>query len=107
MLNTLRATPPLPLGAITVTAMAPLADPGDAASRLALTFREKAFWTFGRGQRLSDMRRLMRQYGLAEANVFPTGTHYRGVPYGTDKNLPVPQDETNNPNFTGCIDRNP
>ena len=106
-LNTLRATPPLPLGAITVTAMAPLADPGDAASRLALTFREKAFWTFGRGQRLSDMRRLMRQYGLAEANVFPTGTHYRGVPYGTDKNLPVPQDETNNPNFTGCIDRNP
>jgi hypothetical protein len=106
-LNALRTAPPQPLGAITVTAMAPLADPGDAASRLALTFREKAFWTFGRGQRLSDMRRLMRQYGLAEANVFPTGTHYRGVPYGTDKNLPVPQDETNNPNFTGCIDRNP
>jgi hypothetical protein len=106
-LNTLRTQPPQPLGAITVTAMAPLADPGDAASRLALTFREKAFWTFGRGQRLSDMRRLIRQYGLAEANVFPTGTHYRGVPYGTDKNLPVPQDETNNPNFTGCIDRNP
>jgi hypothetical protein len=106
-LNALRAAPPIPLGAITVTAMAPLADPGDAASRLALTFREKAFWTFGRGQRLSDMRRLIRQYGMAEANVFPTGTHYRGVPYGTDKNLPVPQDETNNPNFTGCIDRNP
>ena len=106
-LNALRAAPPIALGAITVTAMAPLADPGDAASRLALTFREKAFWTFGRGQRLSDMRRLIRQYGLLEANVFPTGTHYRGVPYGTDKNLPVPQDETNNPNFTGCIDRNP
>jgi hypothetical protein len=106
-LNLLRTQPPQALGAITVTAMAPLADPGDAASRLALTFREKAFWTFGRGQRLSDMRRLIRQYGLAEANVFPTGTHYRGVPYGTDKNLPVPQDETNNPNFTGCIDRNP
>ena len=106
-LNALRAAPPIALGAITVTAMAPLADPGDAASRLALTFREKAFWTFGRGQRLSDMRRLIRQYGLLEANVFPSGTHYRGVPYGTDKNLPVPQDETNNPNFTGCIDRNP
>jgi hypothetical protein len=106
-LNLLRTQPPIPLGAITVTAMAPLADPGDAASRLALTFREKAFWTFGRGQRLSDMRRLLRQYGLAEANVFPSGTHYRGVPYGTDKNLPVPTDELNNPNFTGCLDRNP
>jgi hypothetical protein len=34
------------------------------------------------------------------------GTHYRGGVYGSDVNLPVPKDEEkNNPNFTGCLDR--
>lgn len=106
ILNALRAAPPK-LGEVQAAAMAPLVDPGTSAGRRDLMFREKAFWTFSRGQRLSDMRRLMRQYGMAEASVFPTGTHYRGVPYGHDVNLPVPQDETNNPNFTGCLDRKP
>jgi len=27
--------------------------------------------------------------------------------YGTDVNFPVPVTEKNNPNFTGCLDRNP
>ena len=30
----------------------------------------------------------------------------RGV-YGTDVNFPIPIEEDNNPNFHGCIDRNP
>ncbi len=106
ILNTLRAAPPL-LGTVQAAAMPALVDPGTQASRIDLVFREKAFWTFSRGQRLSDMRRLMRQYGRAEATVFSTGTHFRGVPYGHDVNLPVPQDETNNPNFKGCLDRLP
>jgi hypothetical protein len=53
------------------------------------------------------MRRLIRQYGRTQDQLFPGGTHYRGVPYGTDVNLPVPQDEQNNPNFVVCADRNP
>ncbi|MBI3567136.1 MAG: hypothetical protein HY084_02890 [Gemmatimonadetes bacterium] len=106
ILNALRAAPPK-LGEVQPTVMPPLVDPGTAAARTDLLFWEKAFWTFSRGQRLSDMRRLERQYNRADNTVFPTGTHYRGVPYGTDTNLPVPQDETNNPNFTGCIDRKP
>jgi hypothetical protein len=36
------------------------------------------------------------------------GTHYRGGVYGADVNMPVPKDEEkNNPNFNGCIDRLP
>jgi hypothetical protein len=56
--------------------------------------------TFSRGQRLGDLRRLIRDYGRVPTNTFPEGTHYRGGTYGTDVNLPVPQQEENNPNFT-------
>ena len=104
-LNTLRAAGNIKLGTLTSPVMPALTDPTTAAARVDLLFREKAFWTFSRGQRLSDMRRLIRQYGRDQATVFPVGTHYRGVPYGTDVNLPVPTDETNNPNFKGCLDR--
>ena len=108
ILNALRATPPK-LGEIQPTAMAAL--PSPATTRLAedLYFREKAFWTFSRGQRLGDMRRLIRQYGRTQDQVFPVGEHYRGGSYGTDVNLPVPQAEENNPELGGapaCIDRN-
>jgi hypothetical protein len=104
--NALRAAPPK-LGDITPAAMAPLTDPGTDVARVNLQFREKAFWTFGRGQRLGDMRRLIKQYGRTEATVFPQGTHYKGGLYGSDVNLPVTQPEENNPNFKGCTDRSP
>jgi len=83
-----------------------LTDPGNNPARQDLLFREKAFWTFSRGQRLGDMRRLIRYYGRASGTVFPEGQHYRGPTYGPDVNLPVPQEELNNPKFKGCIDRN-
>ena len=107
-LNALRAAPPK-LGEVQPPVMAALIDPGTATTRQDLLFREKAFWTFGRGQRLFDMRRLIRQYGRTQDQVFPTGTHYRGIPYGTDVNLPVPQDELNNNPLAlnGCTDRKP
>lgn len=105
ILNTLRGSART-LGTVTTPVMAPLADPGTPAARLDLLFREKAFWTFTRGQRLGDMRRLIRQYGRAANTVFPEGDHYRGGTYGPDVQLPVPQEEQNNPNWTGCIDRN-
>jgi len=108
--NALRAAPPV-VGAITPAVLPALADPGTAAGRVSLHFREKAFWTFSRGQRLGDMRRLIRQYGRTEATVFPTGVHFRGGNYGSDVNLPVPQAEQNNPNVgvdrATCTDRLP
>jgi hypothetical protein len=73
---------------------------------VSLLFREKAFWTFSRGQRLGDLRRLVRQYGRASTDVFPEGVHFKAGNYGGDVNLPVVTDEENNPNFTGCLDRN-
>ena len=85
--------------------MAALNAPATTAATVDLVFRERAFWTFSRGQRLGDMRRLINQYGRTEANVFPQGVHYKGGTYGTDVNLPVVTDERNNPNFKGCTDR--
>ena len=107
ILNTLRATPPK-LGDITPAAMAPLAAPADKAAATSLLFREMAYWQFGRGHRLGNLRRLVRQYGRTVDQVFPVGEHYRGGNYGPDVNLPVPQQEENNPELDGpaCIDRN-
>jgi hypothetical protein len=88
--------------------LAPLVDPGTAAGREDLHFRERAFWLYSTGHRLGDMRRLIRQYGRNAESVFPTGAYFKGGSnYGTDVNWPIPQDEENNPNFTACLDRNP
>ena len=89
----------------TVTGLAPLADPGTAAGREDLLFRERAFWLFSTGHRLGDLRRLIRQYGRTETQVFPTGDFAEGGQYGHDVNFPVPQAEKNNPQFTGCLNR--
>lgn len=94
--------------------LAALTDPGTAAERVEQFFTERALWLFGTGNRLSDMRRLVRQYGLSQDAVFPTGIYTReqmngdlspSGNYGIDVNLPVPFDERNNPNFNGCLNR--
>lgn len=103
--NALRAAPPT-LHALSVAPLPPLADPGTPEARVNLHFREKALWTFSRGQRLGDMRRLIRQYGRNANTVFPVGTHYKGGEFGPDVNLPIVQAEQNNPNFKQCLDRN-
>jgi hypothetical protein len=106
ILNALRASPQA-LGSITTPVMTALPVPANKEAAINVYFREKAFWTFGRGQRLSDLRRLVRQYGRSESNVFPNGTFFKtGQPYGPDMNFPITRDELNNPEFTGCIDRN-
>jgi len=67
-------------------------------------FRERAFWLYLTAHRLSDLRRLVRQYGRGPETVFPTGTDaITGAPYGSAVDFPVSSDETNNPNFHGCI----
>lgn len=120
ILNALRASPqqitaPSPTATgthpgWTTPAMAALTDPGTTDGRVNLLFREKAFWTFGRGQRLGDLRRLIRDYGRkadgSDTGGYPMGQHYKGGNFGSDLNLPVTTDEqVGNPNFTGCIDR--
>lgn len=89
-----------------VPGLAPLTDPGAGDARVDLHFRERAFWQFGTGQRLGDLRRLVRQYGRAAESVFPTGEYPGGGAYGSDVNIPIPESERANPNFTGCLDRN-
>ena len=87
--------------------LAPLTDPGSEAGRVDLMFSERAFWMFSTGHRLGDLRRLVRQYGRAAESVFPTGPFHKGGSYGTDTSLPIAFDETNNPNFQGCLNRDP
>ena len=91
--------------------LAPLtaADIVTAGGAVNLLFAERARWLWLTAHRLSDMRRLIRQYGRATESVFPTGAYFKPPypTYGTDVNFPVPIDEENNPNFTSCIDRNP
>ena len=107
ILNSLRASPQT-LGPLNVPVMPALAAPATKDAAISLFFREKAFWQFGRGARLGDLRRLIRQYGRTQDNVFPTGKFFKagGASYGTDVNLPVTDNERQNPNFHGCIDRN-
>ena len=84
----------------------PLAVPGTQAEGVDLLFSERAFWMFATGHRLGDMRRLIRQYGRSADTVFPSGSYIKGGNYGDDVNLPIPQEEGNNPNAAGCLDRN-
>ena len=86
--------------------LAPLVDPGTAVGQENMLFRERAYWLWLTSHRLGDMRRLVRQYGRNSETVFPTGAFFKGGTYGPDVNFPIPFDETNNPNFTTCLDRN-
>lgn len=119
ILNTLRAdatlVPAPPAGFPTFPALTPLADPGTPAARADLHFRERAFWLYLTGHRLGDLRRLVRQYGRDPQAVYPGGGgalyvvdgNPKGGTFGNDFVLPVSFDETNNPNFTGCLSTAP
>lgn len=112
-INSLRTTTTLypPLGTGLGIARGPnlvaLPDPPTDSARIDIHFRERAFWMFSTGHRLGDMRRLLRQYGLTEAQVYPNGAYVKGGTYGDAAMMPVAFDESNNPNFTQCLDRNP
>jgi starch-binding outer membrane protein, SusD/RagB family len=88
--------------------LAPLTDPGTPTARVDLLFRERAFAMFGTSHRVGDLRRLTRQYGRPAESVWPTGAYHKdNLQRGTDTNIIVPLSEANNPNFTGCLNRNP
>ena len=105
ILNGLRDTSRT-LGSINTAVMPALPTPATKTDAINLYFREKAFWTFGRGQRLPDLRRLIRDYGRTAAQVFPSGQFFKGGTYGNDVNFPATVDEENNPNYHGCANRN-
>lgn len=96
--NALRAT----------VGLAPLDLTGMSADELrSIHFAERAFWLFSTGHRQGDLRRLVRVYGEQISDVFPWGTYFKGGEYSADVTFPVPQSEANNPNYQGCLDRNP
>ncbi|HEX6536974.1 MAG TPA: RagB/SusD family nutrient uptake outer membrane protein [Gemmatimonadaceae bacterium] len=82
-------------------------DPGTPDARVNLTFRERAFWLFLTGHRQGDLRRLIRQYGRPQQQVYPIGSYPGlGGSYGSDVTLPIPAKEwLGNPKFTGCMSR--
>lgn len=99
ILNDLRATQVTP-------AMAPLADPLTPEARVDLLFRERAFWLFGTGHRLGDMRRLVRQYGRDPETVYPVGDHPITGRYlqGTSLPFDITGEEWAGTGVTGCVD---
>ncbi len=105
ILNALRARSQT-IGTFVVPAMTPIATvPTTQAAAVQLLFREKGFWQFGRGVRMDDLRRLVRQYGYTQDQAFPSGAYPGGGTFGTEVSFSVPDAERTNPNFSGCIDR--
>jgi hypothetical protein len=101
------AVPPLPADSTTGAS---------ATEQVSVLFRERAFWLFGTGTRLGDLRRLIRQYGRDQSTVFPVGPYANGnnpnlptpLPnYGTDVDLTLPTpasgNTTTNPSYKGCL----
>ena len=79
--------------------------PSTIAGQQNLLFQERAIDLFLTSHRLGDLRRLVWQYNRSADSVFPTGpyeptnTSKAGTNFGTDVNLPIPQEESNNPLF--------
>jgi starch-binding outer membrane protein, SusD/RagB family len=105
ILNALR-TSSQKLGPTTVAAMPALTTtPTTKDAAVDLLFREAAFWQFGRGERLPNLRREIRYYGKTQDQIFPTGAFHKQGVFGADVNIPVPDAELTNPKFHGCLDR--
>jgi hypothetical protein len=89
--------------------------PASPEGRQDLLFRERALTLFLTGHRVGDLRRLSYQYGRPTESVWPTGAYQgdnpdkQGTNYDTAVNLPIPQEEQNNPQFPGgqCINLGP
>jgi hypothetical protein len=80
--------------------------PPPNAARATL-FKERAYALWLTSHRLGDLRREIRQYGVTQDQVFPTGPYPKGGVYGADVNFPIPVDAQFNPTGLACLDRNP
>jgi hypothetical protein len=104
ILNHLRETARVPAQ---TAALPDTTDPGTDTARLALMFRERAYWLFVSGHRQGDLRRLVRVYHHPQNQIYPIGVYTApgAGTYGSDINVPVPSDELTNPLYHGCLDR--
>ena len=101
ILNALRSnTALLSLRGYAANSLPPLTLQPTTAGQVDQLFHERAYWMYLTSHRLGDLRRLIRQYLRDVNTVFPNGAYFKGGTYGTDVNVPVPQQEQNNPNYT-------
>jgi len=88
--------------------MADLTDPGTTTAQIDLLYRERAFWLYGTGRRLGDLRRLIKNYGRDPESVFPTGSFALGGTYKGATAIPfiLASQRLSNPHITtGCTTR--
>lgn len=78
------------------TTLAALPTPATRDEAIDVLFEERARWLFLDGHRLGDLRRLVRDYGRASADVYPSGDYHKGGSYGPDVVFEVDFDESNN-----------
>lgn len=95
-----------------ISGLPPLTDPGTPAARIDTMFGERAAWLYLSGHRQEDLRRLVRAarlggYGRQQRDVYPVGRYADGSAYDSYVNVPIPTSERLNPNFHGCLDRDP
>ena len=101
ILNALRSNGALlSLRGYAANSLPPLTLQPTLAGQVDQLFHERAYWLYLTSHRLGDLRRLIRQYLRPVNTVFPNGAYFKGGIYGTDVNVPVPQQEQNNPNYT-------
>lgn len=125
-LNTLRSTcvgtaSCAPVPNLTATSLTALSDPGAAAGRLDLLFRERAMWLYLTGHRQGDLRRLARVYNRDPTTLWPTGvysnagffpeiagTTTHGTQYGPEVVFASPASEKKyNALYQGCFNLDP
>lgn len=115
-LQALAAAPGTP-GSAGIAGVTAPTDPGAVngsdSARVTRHFEERARWLFLTGHREGDLRRLVRQYGRAPTQVYPSGAYLPLITgigflvvYGNDVTVSPPASErANNPLYKGCIDR--
>jgi hypothetical protein len=64
-----------------------------------LLMSERAWWMWGTGHRLGDLRRLVRNYTMNAEDVYPSGDYHKGAFYGSDVVFLLDFDEGNNTLF--------
>lgn len=97
-------------GTAGISGLPPLAIPHSIDAALELLFNERAYWLYLSGNRLADLRRLIRIYSRNQYDVFPSGPYLANNKstfgeYQSNVNLPIPGRERVNPNFHGCLNR--
>lgn len=103
IINALRARNIDLAGQAVPAALAPIAMPATEAAKVDVVFEERAMWMYMTIHRWGDLRRLIRQYGRTQAQVFPTGAYFKGGAYGSQVVAqPLPA-EQNHPAYKGCL----